>query len=99
MEQELAKKLSDSDLNGETTRLLFELSRAKNSVMSRTPAGNYYGGYVIYSINEVYIAKLIKNLQKDGYWATVIGQEIKKDQMTWLKINWRSKYFKLPDST
>lgn len=79
MDQKAAKKITETSLSSSSKTVLFELVRARNSVLSRSIVSEYFGCYVIYDCNEEYLDKFKKLLNKDGFWCTV-------------KINWKSEH-------
>jgi hypothetical protein len=96
MDQKTAKLLTEKKLSKNNTTLLFEIVRAKNSVLSRTPSGEHFGTYCIYNCNEEYLKLFCKNMNKDGFWTKIMYTEEKKGY-TVLEVNWKSEYVELPE--
>lgn len=98
--QEQAKKISDAKLTSLQKMIIFELVRAKNSILGRVAMNEYYTTYTIFNKPSIksmdkYVAVIIKKLKDDEFNAVEVLT--KTDKYTVIEISWNTAYIELDE--
>ena len=99
--QEQAKKITDAKLTPLQKMVIFELVRAKNSILGRVAMGEYFTTYTIFNKPTIksmdkYVTLIIKKLKEDEFNAVEVLT--KTDKYTVIEISWNTSYIELDES-